>query len=320
MNGTGTPLSNGSRTMSSNDRSAIEPASAPKTFVLTIDVEIDAGRKWRTSNPATYEGVHVGITRLQTLCERHGVLPTYLISPAVLVDRSSVDRLDDLDRDHCELGAHLHGEYIGPAARYPGPDFSGCDPADMQCAYDESLEFAKLDRLTDRFTELFGRRPRSFRAGRFGARGWTIDCLERLGYTHDTSVTPFRNWHDIADFSKPGSLTPYHPSKLDICQPGDSRLIEVPVSITPALQWLRPTPRFSDLAQCTQVIDWYERHTSPTVLCCMFHNVELVAGMSPYCTTEADCDAMLDRLARLFELVAERGYRCKTLEQVTIDG
>lgn len=291
-----------------------------RTFVLTIDVEIDAGRKWRTSNPATYEGVHLGISRLQRLCERHGVRPTYLISPAVLADRASVRRLNDLDPDGAELGSHLHGEYIGPQARFEGPDFSGCDPADMQCTYDESLEFAKLARLTDWFADLFGRAPRSFRAGRFGARGWTIDCLERLGYTHDSSVTPFRNWHDIADFSRPGSLTPYHPSTLDICQPGRSGVIEVPVSITPNLQWLRPTPRFSDLAQCGQVIDWYEENTSPTVLCCMFHNVELVAGKSPYCATDADVDAMMERLAALFELIIDRGYQCKTLSQVTVDG
>ncbi|SJM94618.1 hypothetical protein CRENPOLYSF2_4130006 [Crenothrix polyspora] len=34
---------------------------AAKTFVLTIDVEIDAGKKWHTSNPASYEGVYSGI-------------------------------------------------------------------------------------------------------------------------------------------------------------------------------------------------------------------------------------------------------------------
>lgn len=291
-----------------------------KSFVLTIDVEIDAGKKWRTSNPASYDGVHTGIARLQSLCDRYGVTPVYLISPAVMVDARSVAFLNRLDPDRCELGAHLHGEYIGPMAKFPGPDFSGCDPAEMQCEYDPGLEFAKLENLTERFAELFGRRPRSFRAGRFGARGWTIDCLQRLGYTHDTSVTPFRNWHDIADFSKPGRLAPYHPSTDDICQPGDSSLIEVPVSITPALEWLRPTPRFSDFEQCRKVVDWYEQHVAPTVLCCMFHNVELVPGKSPYCATEADCQGMLQRVEAIFALLAQRVYRFKTLSQVTLEG
>lgn len=290
------------------------------TFVLTIDVEIDAGRKWRTSNPASYEGVYTGIPRLQTLCDQYGVKPVYLISPAVMVDARSVDTLNGLDPARCELGAHLHGEYIGPAARFPGPDFSGCDPAEMQCQYEKSLEFDKLASLTQRFAALFGRQPASFRAGRFGARGWTIDCLQRLGYTHDTSVTPFRNWHDIADFSRPGRLTPYHPSTGDICVAGDSSVLEVPVSITPDLKWLRPTPRFSDLAQCLQVIDWYEQNTAPTVLCCMFHNVELVPGKSPYCATAADCEAMLQRIDSIFALLARRNYRFKALGEVTENG
>ncbi len=291
-----------------------------KSFVLTIDVEIDAAKKWKTRNPASYTGVTEGIGRLQSLCDRYGVRPVYLISPAVMVDPAAVACLNALDRSRCELGAHLHGEYIGPEATYPGTDFGGCDPGEMQCSYPPDLELAKLETLTDHFTELFGERPRSFRAGRFGARGWTIACLERLGYSHDTSVTPFRNWHDIADFSRPGSLAPYHPSKDDICAVGDSTVLEVPVSITPEIKWLRPTPRFSELEQCLEVIDWYEANVSPTVLCSMFHNVELVPDMSPYCRTEEDCRAMLGRVEAIFRCLAERGYEFKTLREVTAEG
>ncbi|MBH0201728.1 MAG: hypothetical protein HP496_05365, partial [Nitrospira sp.] len=126
-----------------------------------------------------------------------------------------------------------------------------------------------------------------------------------LGYSHDTSVTPFRNWYDIVDFSKPGSLSPYYPSKDNICLPGDCEILEVPVSITPDLAWLRPTPRrFSNFEQCKKVIDWYEEHTSPTVLCGMFHNVELVPNKSPYCRSEEDCEEMLSRIENIFKLLA----------------
>ena len=290
------------------------------SFILTIDVEIDAGRKWKTSNPASYRGVSEGIPRLQNLCDGFGAKPVYLISPAVLVDAASVEYLASLDPKTCELGAHLHGEYIGPKAKFPGTDFSGCDPSEMQCEYERDLEYAKLERLTELFERSFGRKPRSFRAGRFGARGWTIECLERLGYSHDTSVTPFRNWHDIADFSSPGSLAPYYPSTDDICEVGQSRVLEVPVSIMPGIKWLRPTPKFSDFDQCKEVIDWYQHNVAPPVLCCMFHNVELVPGASPYCQTEEDCDQMLERVARILELVQARGYQFKTLAEVTADG
>jgi hypothetical protein len=294
--------------------------SAPRSYVLTIDVEVDAGRKWRTTDPATYLGVTQGIERLQASCERHGVRPVYLISPAVMVDANSIAFLKSLDTTKCELGAHLHGEYIGPQAKYPGPDFSGCDPSEMQCHYDRDLEFAKLQSLTNRFVELFGYAPKSFRAGRFGARGWTLECLEKLGYSHDSSVTPFRNWYDQVDFSNPCSVTPYYPSKENICEFGDAKVLEVPVSITPELKWLRPTPRFSDFDGCVEVIQWYEEHAAPTVLCSMFHNVELVPGMSPYCKTQADCDAMVETIERTFDLLKARNYSFKTLSEVTTAG
>ncbi len=289
--------------------------------MLTIDVEIDAGRKWKTSNPATYEGMTLGIGILQKLCEKYGVKPVYLISPAVMVDRTSVRFLNALNWDRCELGTHLHGEYIAPMAKFSGEDFSGCDPEEMQCEYAEEIEFKKLENLTDKFRNLFGHTPKSFRAGRFGARGWTLACLEKLGYTHDTSVTPFRKWHDVVDFSKPESLSPYYPSKENICTRGDARILEVPVSITPDITWLRPTPRrFSDFEQCKKVIDWYEEHVSPTVLCSMFHNVELVPDKSPYCKTEEDCAGMLETIEKTFQLLTDRNYRFKTLSEVTVDG
>ena len=292
-----------------------------KTYVLTIDVEIDAGRKWKTSNPATYEGVTRGIGILQQLCDKYGVKPVYLISPAVMVDQESIRFLDALDKDRCELGAHLHGEYIGPMARFPGVDFSGCDPGEMQCEYEKEIEFEKLENLTNKFKSLFEYAPKSFRAGRFAARGWTLACLEKLGYTHDSSVTPFRNWYDRVDFSKPESLSPYYPSRENICKTGDSTILEVPVSITPELDWLRPSPRrFSNFDQCKKVIDWYEGNTSPTVLCSMFHNVELAPDKSPYCRTEEDCNEMLGTIENTFKLLVDRDYVFKTLSQVTIEG
>ena len=317
----GTTMNSCARNLRRSSMNTLRQTEQNKTFVLTVDVEIDAGRKWKTSNPATYEGVYIGIERLQSLCDAYGVKPVYLLSPAVLVDSQSVGFLKSLNQEHCELGTHLHGEYIEPRAKYPGPDFSGCDPGEMQCEYDQETEFLKLKNLTEAYTGIFGYVPRSFRAGRFGARGWTIECLERLGYTHDTSVTPYRNWHDIADFSKPESLSPYFPSKDNICAKGLGTVLEVPVSITSQLEWLRPTPKkFSNFDQCTRVIDWYEVHASPVVLCCMFHNVELVPGKSPYCKTEEDCQEMLGTIEAIFGVLQHRGYQFKKLCDVTING
>jgi hypothetical protein len=66
------------------------------------------------------------------------------------------------------------------------------------------------------------------------------------------------------------------------------------------------------------VIDWFEESVSPTVLCAMFHNVELVPGKSPYCKTEADCRAMFDRIERIFAVLQQRGYAFKTLREIEV--
>lgn len=289
-------------------------------YILTIDVEIDASASWKTSSPASFEGVLKGIPKLQDLCDKYGVKPTYLLSPAVLFDKDCIELFKSLNLNNCELGTHLHGEYIGPKAKYSPPDFSGCDPGEMQCQYSEELEFEKLKTLTNHFQDTFGYSPKSFRAGRFGARGWTIKSLEQLGYTHDSSVTPGRNWYNIADYSSCKKLSPYHPSSEDICKEGNSKIIEVPVTITKNLEWLRPTPGFSNFSKTKKVIRYASSSSKNVVhLCSMFHNVELIPNKSPYCKTDKDCEILMHTLEETFKLLVKKNTKFLTLKEVEID-
>jgi hypothetical protein len=280
-----------------------------RIFCLTIDVEPDAGPGWKTTSPITFEGVHNGILSLHQRCEPYGVIPTHLLNPVIMKDLECVRFFKSLPTDSCELGAHLHGDYMEPEARYPGPDYSGCNPGEMQCDYPEELEYKKLEALTGLFVQQFGYRPLSFRAGRFGARSWTLKCLKRLGYTHDSSVTPFRNWYNKADYSKAHHLIPYRADPDHILESATSGLVEVPVSITPRQYWLRPTPGFSNLTQMKKVVRWFEKTQKASLLCCMLHNVELVPGKSPYCATEKESSVLLDHLESLFRWLKRREYQ-----------
>ncbi len=290
----------------------------PSTYTLTIDVEIDAGPKWKTSSPQSFLGVIEGIPKLQILCDRYGVKPTYLISPATMFDEDCIKLFKSLDQNKCELGTHLHGEYIGPHAKYLAPDFSGKDPGEMQCEYAKELEFEKLKTLTEKFIAVFNRSPKSFRAGRFGARGHTIKCLEELEYTHDTSVTPFKNWYKKADFSQIESVRPYHPSFDDITKKGNSKIVEVPVSITPNLEWLRPTPGFSNFRKTKKVLSWYQKQSETPVYCSMFHNVELIPGKSPYCPSSKECDFILKTLEKTFKYLKKNNCTFKTISEIEV--
>ncbi len=61
-----------------------------------------------------------GIAKIHhPLFQQHSVKPTYLISPEVLNDTQSVETLKQLK--DCELGTHLHTEYIEPDIKHLDP-------------------------------------------------------------------------------------------------------------------------------------------------------------------------------------------------------
>lgn len=292
---------------------------------VSIDCECDKGPGWRVRKPLAFEGIVKGIgERLQPLFRRHGAKPTYLLSPEVMRDQQSVETLAALPGD-AELGTHLHGEFIDAAAAVPD------STAEFQCNYDRDTERAKLSTLTDLFRSAFGRAPRSFRAGRFGIGRHSLSLLADLGYRVDSSVTPLKDWAKAgapeASFRNAGTQ-PYWPV-LDrpACPAGEpGRLLEVPVTILPSRvpilgrwlepRWLRPTRGSLNGLLATARDELKRTRSSPVVLNCMFHNVEIMPGLSPYAQTEAAADAILGRLAGLLAMAQREGIRCVGLGDI----
>ena len=278
---------------------------------MSIDCECDKGPRWKTQKPLAFEGVHVGIgKRLHPLFQRHGAKPTYLLSPELLRDAACVERLRALEG--CELGTHLHGELAEPGAFEP--DVTSA----VQRDYTPEVERAKLVSLTESFRSAFGRPPRSFRAGRFGIGQNTITILEDLNYAVDSSVTPHVDWSEVS----PGlsfihaPMQPYHPDPREPSRAGASPLLEVPVTIRPhALarvplvgklvehRWLRPTKNDGAelVAIARETLEEARRQSpnTPVVLNAMFHNVEVVAGTSPYAANEVEALRILGNLETL---------------------
>jgi hypothetical protein len=294
---------------------------------VTIDCECDKGPAWRTRRPLAFDGVHVGIAeRLHPLFQRSGAKPTYLLSPELLRDPRCVERLAALSG--CELGTHLHGELAEPGAFEPEVTQA------VQRDYPPAVERAKLAWLTDAYRDAFGRAPRSFRAGRFGIGSSTVGILEDLGYAVESSVTPHMDWSDVSPgLTFVGAPTqPYHPDPRDPSRPGTSTLLEVPVTIRPRAlsrvpvlgkhvepRWLRPTRTDGDelvaIARET-IAEESRRGARVVVLNAMFHNVEVVAGASPYAATEAAAKRIVDRLGALLEMARSEHIACVGLADV----
>ena len=157
-------------------------------LAISLDTECDKGPEWRVRRPLAFRNVVEGVPeRLQPLFERHGIRPTYLLSPVVLRDDASVTLFRDLDGS-AELGTHLHAEFIEPRASMDAERTEA-----FQGELPPFVEYGKLLNLTALFCKRFGHPPTSFRAGRYGLGRRTLRFLEQLGgvsQVHDrVSVT-----------------------------------------------------------------------------------------------------------------------------------
>lgn len=305
-------------------------------LLVTIDVECDKSRTWRTADPLRFRAVVDAIPNLlQPLFTRFGIRPTYLLSPEVIADDACCAVLRCVA--DAELGTHLHGEYIGPAP--VAETLAGSMAAAMQGDYPPAIEQAKLAALTALFTKRLGSAPTAFRAGRYGVGPHSGRFLYELGYRVDSSVTPHLCWTNPRgqpqpDFrgcpERPYYVGPDH----DLFTVGDSPLLEVPVTVLakdvlpearpvwPGAQagepvWFRPF--YADERTLVDIV----RHVAnpaadahpPRPLVMMFHNIELVADASPYTRSVADVRRYVDMLAIAFEAAVTAGFLPATLSE-----
>jgi hypothetical protein len=297
---------------------------------VSIDTECDKGLAWKSKRPLAFDGIFEGVVaRLQPLFCVHGAKPTYLLSPEVIRDAESAEALATL-QGAFELGTHLHGEYAEPGAFEPEVTKV------FQREYPAEMERQKLTYLTEIFTSTFGKAPKSFRAGRFGIGENSLSILGDLGYAVESSVTPFMDWtaSGAPGLSFVGAPTqPYHPDPRAPSKRGVCKVLEVPVTIRPRAlshapfvgkyvepRWLRPTrgteSGIVELAKDEIKAARAAQPDRPVVLNAMFHNVEIIAGASPYAQTEAAAEGIMDRLAALLTFARKEDIRVIGLSDV----
>jgi hypothetical protein len=303
---------------------------------VSIDVECDKDEHWGVRRPLGFRGVEEGIgSRLTPLFAQYGVRPTYLLSPEVIRESGCVSLLAAIG--DCELGAHLHPEFVRSSEGVK-------ETSAVACLMPEEIERRDIEELTRSFAEAFGRRPVSYRAGRYGASARSLRILAGLGYQVDTSVTPHKRWDDGLDFSgAPGF--PYYPQPDDITRLGPpDGILEVPVSLrpSPAPGFLRTPAQLlarsglsftKDFAKWTRGPAWFRpgwskrstllafvraaaRGENGRVLNMMFHNVDIVAGCSPNSGSEATVRTALDDLRAVFEEILALGGSFATLIEI----
>jgi len=310
--------------------------SRVNTISVTLDTEEEG--LWGGAYPVrncTTENLR-GLSRFQNLCEKYSIPPTYLIDAPVLEDQLAVNQLRSWqDSRLCEVGAHCH-----PWCNPPIASDIVSESESYLCNLPVELQYQKLEWLTHRISDFIGRRPTSYRAGRYGFNASSIGPLVQLGYTVDSSVLPAYDYSKShgPDFTSSDRF----PSRLQ-CKHGGHSILEFPITtgftrsnfygLRQQLRKLVETPlgRATKLASISNRLG-LSRHVklSPEGttlvelqglvkssvlsgvkhLVLMLHSTSLLPGFSPYAKDGAAVESLYERMERIFEY-ATKSFDCE---------
>ncbi|MGH9321044.1 MAG: hypothetical protein ACRD21_08270 [Vicinamibacteria bacterium] len=306
------------------------------TTSILLGVDTEADDQWSDSarKRLTVENVRE-LPRLQELCDRYGVRPTYLVTFEMAADDRARSILRDLaSTGRAEIAAHHHPWSTPPAVDahlYP----SNLSPEHFR---------EQLRNLTEAVAGITGDAPLSYRAGRNGFAGWQVSILEELGYLVDSSVDPFFNEKRKGGPSFAGApLAPYFVDPGDPRRSGRSGLLEIPV--TSALDrrwplwlerayadvssayhfrralrllriarpiWLRPSySKSADMKRLARRV--LDNGGAPANI--IFHSSELLAGASPYNETKEDVEIFYRELESLLAFLTANGASGATFRE-----
>jgi hypothetical protein len=316
--------------------------SHPPAFLITVDTEGDD--LWSQPAKITTKNARF-LPRFQALCEKHGFRPTWLVNYEMAECAEFVEFGQDvLRRGAGEIGMHLHGWNSPPIQALTDDDFHH-QPYLFE--YPEPVMRDKIRTMTELLGQRFERKTVSHRAGRWGLSATYARLLVEHGYRVDCSVTPHISWREFpgvpggaggADFTAFPDR-PYFVDLEHIESPGDSPLLEVPLSVIPsrdarlncwlehapsivrrgfgrffpARHWLVPRDRRANQRGMLTILEHALAIGWPCVELAI-HSSELMPGGSPFFPDEASIERLYRRLESLFAAAA-KNFRGMTLEQ-----
>lgn len=295
-------------------------------MTVTIDTECDKSKNWLNSSPLTFRSVTHGVTKiLQPLFKEFKINPTYFLSPEVMMNRECSNIFKSI-KNSCELGTHLHSEFIGPKKKFQ--NFNGKLCNEFQTDYSNQIQYQKLKNLTKLYKKTFNRNPKVFRAGRYAVNLSTVKSLIKLGYQVESSLTPYLKWKSPRGNWIDHSISlkqPYFIDCKNLYKPGRSSLFEIPITIEKVknfylfnrIKWLRPF--YSNFTIMKKIIDKTMKdnvNKKIIVLNVMFHSMEIIPGASPYCQTEQDVSNYMQTLRDLFKYANQKKIKFLTLGKI----
>jgi hypothetical protein len=297
-------------------RAAIAPGFG-RRFLLFADAEEEFDWSKPLSRASTDTNAIDALPEANRRFTERGLIPTYLVDyPVADHARSAAALREMVEADACDIGAQLH-PWVNP------PHSEIVDRANSFVgSLAAELERAKIVALTEKLESAFGRRPLSYRAGRYGVGPNTARILAQCGYRMDVSVRATFDYSaeggaDFTDF-------PIWPYWID------DGLLEVPLtaSLTGALSgnpallrqgWMQGglartgllnrvplTPEGVTLKEAIYAIEVLLGR-GVGLFSLSFHTPSVVAGHTPYVRDEADLRTFWSWWDGVFDLFARHG-------------
>jgi hypothetical protein len=319
-------------------------------FILTIDTEGD--NQWDHGRELASENIKY-IPRFQELCNKYDIKPTYLITSEVCDDEYAKRIFSEyISQGKAEVGAHLHAWTTPPFMDNEGYRFND-ENHPFANELPESLIIEKVRYLTSQIEASFGKRPVSFRSGRYGFNGNIARILSENSYIVDSSVTPYTNWA-LSKGMPGGKGGPDFSDKLPFpyfYYFAGSSLLEIPVTILPTVYpltmnnkvtqyyfrhvdkilflrqlkkyifkdqplWLRPFEWTTDNL-FKELVDEAARIKLP-FLVMMFHSSELMPGCSIYRKDKDAIERLYKQLTNFFSFLIEKDVTSSTLSEAAV--
>ncbi|HJV06365.1 MAG TPA: hypothetical protein VJ642_03470 [Chromobacteriaceae bacterium] len=308
----------------------------PTAFLITIDTEGD--NLWKDATQITTKNAQF-LPRFQALCEKYGFKPCYLTNYEMATDPVYQAFAQDVIRRNAgEIGMHLHAWNSPPIHDLTGGKDAFYKPYLIE--YPEQVMREKIHYMTALLEDTFSLKIHSHRAGRWAFNSTYAKILREEGYVVDCSVTPHIDWSGTRGSPDGNGGTNYRNfpthayflDENDISRPGNSHLLEIPMTIQPkdadnwleqlkkrvrALrgrykhQWLRP--RQGNLEEMQRVCHNAQEH-GQDYLEFMLHSSEFMPAGSPTFPNEATIERLFEDLEILFSELSEYCFGCTPSE------